>query len=58
MSQMDAAADIREVLTAAGIGYPMNWDELGSSEKDLWEERQYRALQKRTLREANSAVVL
>jgi len=25
-------------ILAAGFSYPANWDEMGSSEKDLWEE--------------------
>lgn len=29
---------IRERILAAGFSYPMNWQELGASEKDLWEE--------------------
>lgn len=29
---------------------PMNWNELGSSEKDLWEEYQLRAMRKATER--------
>ena len=30
---------ISERILAAGFSYPGNWDELGSSEKDLWEDR-------------------
>ncbi len=26
------------------VKYPPNWEEMGSSEKDLWEERQLAAL--------------
>ncbi len=32
---------------------PMNWDELGSSEKDLWEERHVRAMRKAAQRLAS-----
>ncbi|GLJ62209.1 hypothetical protein GCM10017576_23390 [Microbacterium barkeri] len=28
----------RERILAASFAYPANWDEMGSSEKDLWEE--------------------
>ncbi len=34
------AAEIRQRILDAGIKYPLNWDEMGSSEKDLWEDRQ------------------
>ena len=35
---------VRNTLRDAGVQYPSNWDEMGSSEKDLWEERQMAAL--------------
>ena len=38
------AERIRQILTEAGVTYPPNWEEMGSSEKDLWEERQLAAL--------------
>lgn len=34
---------------------PINWDELGSSEKDLWEERHVRAMRKKAQREVRGA---
>lgn len=34
----------KERLVAAGIKYPVGWNDMGSSEKDLWEERQLRNL--------------
>jgi len=34
----------RERLEAAGVKYPLGWNDMGSSEKDLWEERQLRNL--------------
>lgn len=33
-------------LTAAGVEYPGNWNEMGSSSKDIWEEAALRQLQK------------
>lgn len=33
-----------EKIAAAGIKRPMNWDEMGSSAKDLWEERMLRSI--------------
>lgn len=33
------AQQIRDRIQKAGVKYPMNWDEMGSSEKDLWEDR-------------------
>ena len=36
--------NIAASLDAAGVKRPMNWDEMGSSAKDRWEEAQYRAL--------------
>jgi len=36
--------NIAASLEAAGVKRPMNWDEMGSSAKDRWEEAQYRAL--------------
>lgn len=32
---------------------PINWDELGSSAKDLWEERHLRDMRKATARAAS-----
>lgn len=53
--------DYRAKIEAAGISYPIDWDEMGSSEKDLWEERQLVRINKRAARaaalaEAESAV--
>ena len=28
----------KERIVAAGFVYPAHWDEMGSSEKDLWED--------------------
>jgi len=36
--------NIAAELKAAGVKRPMNWDEMGSSAKDRWEEAQYKAL--------------
>lgn len=33
-----------EIISMAKIERPLNWDELGSSAKDLWEERQLRSI--------------
>lgn len=43
----------REVLKAAGVKYPEAtfWNEMSSSGKDLWEERQLNALRKRQERQ-------
>lgn len=41
------AERIRNTLRDAGVQYPANWDEMGSSEKDLWEDRQMDALKRR-----------
>lgn len=30
---------VRDRLIAAGFTYPTNWEEMGSSEKDLWEDK-------------------
>lgn len=37
---------IKDRIRAAGIKYPLNWDEMGSSEKDMWEDRQIRLIDK------------
>lgn len=37
---------IRDRIEAAGIKYPLSWDEMGSSEKDLWEDRMVARLDK------------
>lgn len=42
--QPRATGSTRERLKAAGVKYPIGWDDMGSSEKDLWEERQLRNL--------------
>lgn len=34
-----------ERLSAAGIKRPINWGEMGSSAKDLWEERMLRSIE-------------
>lgn len=41
------ANSIERTIRDAGINYPINWNEMGSSEKDLWEERQLRVIAKR-----------
>ena len=38
--------NIAAELEAAGVKRPLNWDELGSSAKDRWEEAQYRGLRR------------
>lgn len=49
--QDSPAVSIRQQLEGAGIQYPAAtyWDEMGSSEKDLWEERQLKALNRANL---------
>jgi len=42
--QPKTAGSTRDRLKAAGVKYPIGWDDMGSSEKDLWEERQLRNL--------------
>lgn len=37
----------RAKIEAAGYQYPMAWDEMGSSEKDMWEERKLAAIARR-----------
>lgn len=39
---------IREQLEAAGINYPINWNEMGSSAKDRWEDAQLAAIARST----------
>lgn len=34
----------QQFLEANGVKYPMNWDEMGASNKDLWEERQVESI--------------
>lgn len=41
------AQQVRDRITAAGIPYPVNWDEMGGSAKGLWEERQLSRLDRR-----------
>lgn len=36
-----------DIIRYAKIERPINWDEMGSSAKDLWEERQLRSIAKR-----------
>lgn len=36
---------IADRIEAAGIKRPINWSDMGSSEKDLWEERQIRYIE-------------
>ena len=38
-----------EWLQRAGFKRPLNWEELGSSAKDLWEERQVTSMTKELL---------
>ena len=36
---------IKDRIRAAGIKYPpMGWDDMGSSEKDMWEDRMIRSI--------------
>ena len=35
---------IKDRIRAAGIKYPLGWDEMGSSEKDMWEDRMIRSI--------------
>jgi len=42
--QPKAPGSARERIEAAGVKYPLGWDDMGSSERDLWEERQLRQL--------------
>ena len=36
----------KRLIDLAGIARPLNWDELGSSAKDLWEERTARSIRR------------
>ena len=36
----------KRLIELAGIDRPLNWDELGSSAKDLWEERTARSIRR------------
>ena len=36
-----------DIISMAKVARPGNWDDLGSSAKDLWEERQLRSIAKR-----------
>ena len=42
--------EIAARIAAAGISRPLNWDEVSSSAKDLWEERQIAMLNRREAR--------
>ena len=35
---------IKDRIRTAGIKYPLGWDEMGSSEKDMWEDRMIRSI--------------
>ena len=35
---------LRAGIEQAGIAYPVTWEEMGASSKDLWEERQVHSL--------------
>ncbi len=41
---MDNFLTITQKLEAANVVYPMNWEEMSSSAKDMWEERRYNSL--------------
>ncbi len=43
---------IRETIEAAGVVYPINWAELSSSAKDMWEERMLRSIHRQEHRAA------
>lgn len=45
---------IKLALKSAGVVYPLNWDELGSSAKDRWEENKYADLKRREARQASA----
>jgi hypothetical protein len=38
---------LKERILAAGFTYPANWNEMGSSEKDLWEDNTIAYLDRR-----------
>ena len=40
------ATPAAEIISMAKIARPLNWDDMGSSAKDLWEERQLRSIAK------------
>lgn len=46
----NAKSSLRQSLEAEGVKYPIGWDDMGSSEKDLWEERQERSIRRRQAR--------
>ncbi len=41
------ANPVRLKLLEAGVVYPANWDDMGSSEKDLWEDAALQTLEAR-----------
>lgn len=49
------APAVRDRITAAGIKYPSYWDEMGRSEKDIWEDRMLRAIERGKASRANSS---
>lgn len=50
MNTTQTKASPREIIEGAGHRYPINWNEMGSSEKDLWEERMLRSIHRRQRR--------
>jgi hypothetical protein len=51
-AQIVACSALADRIAAAGIVRPINWDELGSSAKDAWEERMVRSLDRAERRAA------
>ena len=44
--RLDRNRRIRERIEAAGISYPINWEELSGSAKDRWEDSQLRYIER------------
>lgn len=41
------ATPAAEIISMAKVSRPLNWDDMGSSARDLWEARQLRSIAKR-----------
>lgn len=49
--RLDKNRRIRERIEAAGISYPISWEEMSGSAKDRWEDSQLNYIAKRNARE-------
>jgi hypothetical protein len=50
--EVGALIMLADRIAAAGIAHPINWDEMGSSAKDAWEERMIRSIERSERRAA------